>query len=72
MASDLGGTTLGLSLPSNVNGEYCIDGLPANTDLQLRSTPSGQGELFVNSGSGGGSCATNSCNAVPGMDVFCY
>ena len=72
IASDLGGTTLGLSLPSNANGEYCIDGLPANTGLRLQPTPNGSGGVLANSGVGGGSCATNSCNVVPAMDIFCF
>ena len=72
IASDLGGTTLGLSLPSNANGEYCIDGLPANTDLQLQPAPNSAGGILANSGVGGGNCATNSCNVVPAMDIFCF
>lgn len=72
MALDMGGTTLGVSLPSNANGEYCIDALPANTDLQLKLTPNGVDGILANSGVSGGSCATNSCNVVPPMDIFCY
>lgn len=72
MASDVGGTALGVSLPSNANGEYCIDALPANTDLQLQPAPNSPGGILANSGVGGGSCATNSCNVVPPMDIFCY
>lgn len=72
MASDMAGTTLGVSLPSNANGEYCIDALPANTDLQLQLAPNGAGGVQANSGVGGGSCAANSCNVVPPMDIFCH
>lgn len=72
MASDMAGNTLGVSLPSNANGEYCIDALPANTDLQLNPASSGVGVVQANSGPSGGSCATNNCNVVPPMDIFCY
>lgn len=72
MASDMGGTALGLSQPSNANGEYCIDALPANTDLQLQPAQSSVGGVLTNSGAGGGSCATNSCSVAPPMDIFCY
>jgi hypothetical protein len=52
-------------------GTYCLEGLPANTDVYMAysSDPVNRSFMFdsyvpVNSGTGGGSCAT-SCNAGP-------
>ena len=79
-ASDATGV-LGLSAPSDVSGVYCIDGLPANKVITF--TPANKVMTFTatvpfprsilgNTGAGGGSCATNTCNVAPPIDVFCY
>lgn len=64
------GAVLGLSAPSDISGGYCIDGLPANSIVTL--TANGSSNIMGNTGTGGGSCATSSCNAAPPIDVFCY
>lgn len=79
VAYDMIGNTLGISAPSSANGEFCIDGLPANTAILVDvpgfynpSLPEPFGPLPANSGNGGGTCAANTCNALPPIDVFCF
>lgn len=66
-------TPLGVSAPSDSNGNYCIEGLPAGLQIKVGPVNSSIDEgIVVNSGSGGGSCASNSCNAMPPMNIWCY
>ncbi len=60
------------SAVSGLNGEYCIDGLPANNIILLGQGAATYGSVLVNTGSGGGTCASNTCNAAPPLDVWCY
>lgn len=78
IAYDMAGNPLGVSPPS-VNGNYCIDGLPANTAILIDvpgfynpSLPEPFGPLPANSGNGGGTCAASACNTIPAIDVFCF
>ena len=56
------------------DGTYCIDGLPAQQTVLIDPNPAGYNNEAeeVNSGNGGGTCATQSCNAAPPMDIWCY
>lgn len=65
---------LARSLPTDANGMYCIEGLPARQDVLIDPNPNGSmnHSVQLNSGNGGGSCATQTCNAVPAMDIWCY
>jgi uncharacterized cupredoxin-like copper-binding protein len=66
-------TPLGVSAPSDANGNYCIDNLPAGLQIKVGPVNSSIDEgLELNSGVGGGTCATNTCNAVPPMNIWCY
>jgi hypothetical protein len=66
-------TPLSVSAPSDANGNYCIDNLPAGLQIKVGPVNSSIDEgLELNSGVGGGSCATNTCNAVPPMNIWCY
>ncbi|MEO4048928.1 carboxypeptidase-like regulatory domain-containing protein [Pseudomonas sp. CAU 1711] len=69
----LNDTPLGISAPTDANGNYCIDNLPAGMQIKVGPVNSSIDEhIEVNSGAGGGSCASNSCNAMPPMDIWCY
>jgi protocatechuate 3,4-dioxygenase beta subunit len=84
--SDANGKQIAVSAPSDSNGTYCIDGLPASNvltftandsngaggDLTLRVNGTYSKSILVDTGAGGGSCAANTCNAGPGIDVYCY
>lgn len=66
-------TPLGTSAPTDLDGNYCIDNLPANLQIKVGPVNSSIDEgIELNSGNGGGSCAANTCNAVPPMDIWCY
>lgn len=64
---------LSVSAPSDSNGNYCIDNLPAGLQIKVGPVNSAIDEnIVINSGSGGGSCAANTCNAAPPMNIWCY
>lgn len=66
-------TPLGVSAPSDATGSYCIDNLPAGLQIKVGPVNSSINEgIEFNSGAGGGSCATHTCNAVQPMDIWCY
>lgn len=68
-----GDTPLGVSAPSDSNGNYCIDNLPAGLQIKVGPVNSSIDEhIEFNSGSGGGSCASNTCNTAPPMNIWCY
>ena len=59
------------SAPSTANGTYCIDGLPTNTVVAIHSNSISFYRTQITTGNSG-SCATNSCQPVPPMNVYCY
>ncbi len=66
---------LGVSNTTGADGVYCIDGLPENTAVQLIPIPENSqsfGDIIGSTGPGGGTCATNTCNPGPGVDVYCF
>lgn len=66
-------TPLGVSAPSDVNGNYCIDNLPAGLQVKVGPVNSSIDEhVEISTGAGGGTCASNTCNAVPPMNIWCY
>lgn len=67
------GAPIGASARGDEYGSYCLDGLPAGTQVRVGPVNSSIDEgVEVNTGSGGGSCASNTCNAVPPLDIWCY
>jgi hypothetical protein len=48
------------------DGRYCVDGLPADSNVNIGILSTQQ--LLTPTGSGGGSCATNTCNAGPAIE----
>ena len=63
---DANGAVFASSGPTNASGGYCIDGLPANTSMPFSVDWE---TILSTTGAGGGSCATNTCNAVPAIYV---
>ena len=72
-ALDATGALLGISAPTGANGIYCIDGLPSNSIVNFHNNADmSQVDYLSNTGMGGGSCATNTCNVGPSMDIYCF
>lgn len=66
---------LGRSQPSTADGSYCIDGLPAAQDVVIDPSPEQPyyNEAWqANTGNAGGTCAQQTCNAGPALDIECY
>ncbi len=71
--SDANGPLL-LSNPTNAQGLYCVDGIPANTSLIISKLNGGFNPIVppFTSGAAGGTCALNNCTVAPGLDVDCF
>lgn len=68
-----GNEPLFLSNPTNAQGLYCVDGIPANTNLTIQKLNSGFNPIIpFNSGVAGGTCALNNCTVAPGLDIDCF
>lgn len=70
--SQVGDVLLGSSQPTDANGTYCVDGLPGNQDVVIDSGSNYDPTWQTNTGNGGGTCATQTCNAAPDLNVDCY
>ena len=71
-ALDAAGMLIAISAPSDASGIYCIDGLPANTVMTFTANGAYPRNILGDTGAGGGSCAANTCNAAPPVDIYCY
>ena len=69
---DGNGNAIAASNPSDVNGRYCIDGLPENRVMSFTANNAFPRGVLGDTGTGGGSCAANTCNSGPGIDIFCF
>ena len=66
-------TLFGMSAPSDADGRYCIDGLPANELLEIKPNHGySMDSQEIDSGAGGGTCAAQNCTVAPPQDIWCY
>ncbi len=61
------------SNPTNAGGQYCVDAVPANTNLTINQLNGGFNPVLgFTSGIAGGTCALNNCTVAPELDIDCF
>lgn len=65
---DSTGSALGTSLPTGLDGLYCLEALPTNTNILVNAIGSSRSSVSVTTGAAG-TCALNTCTTGPVLEI---